>query len=117
MQRRGYMCGLFLTLLWLSVGHAQTEMRQYTVTVTDSNQTVTITIPAKRLTVNNLTGTTNVWVNISGTGTAATTGETNGIVLAGTAEEILAGSGESITKVGIISDDPGPSTVYLKATR
>lgn len=109
--------GLVALLVLAKVAWSQMEARNYPVTVTEVNQAITITIPAKRLTVNNLLGTTTVFVNVSGTGVAAITGEKNVMVLAGSALDLMAGSGENITLVGIISDMPGPSTVYLQVTR
>lgn len=92
------------------------QVRHAAVSATDVNTTVTFTTPLKSLLIDN-TGADDVFINVSGSGIAAATGEQNMRVRANTNVTITTAPDERILLVGVICATGDTATVYLTGTR
>lgn len=107
---------MVLSLAWAVMARADMAIRYVAVSATSTNTATTLSLPVKTLLVDNI-GPNDVYINLSGSGVAVASGDTNAKVRAGTAVVFEAGAGELITKVGSICAATETASVGLTGTR
>lgn len=101
---------------FVATGHAQViEARYYNVSASTTNTTLNMSLPAREIAFLNV-GSADVYVNLSGTGVAATTGDRNLLLIANQPIIFKAEGGERSQILGFITAS-GTATVHVWMTR